>query len=171
MGIEEIKAQKKSIGRRIKEARKAKKLTQAQLSRITGIGISSISDFENGKKSPGIDSFGELSKALNTSIDHLYFGSDSVSFIEKVSSRGEKIVNCIYELFAEEVISEVIYDANDSPTYLNIACYWDQVDDFISSLGRFRRTRDTYPDPEAYIEQVKGSIAAQIDSFNRNPYF
>ena len=44
-----------SIGKRLSQARKAKKLTQEQLSELIGVSVSEISRIETGRNSTTID--------------------------------------------------------------------------------------------------------------------
>lgn len=59
---------------RIKKLRKDKKLTQSQLSELTGITTSLISKYENGSKEVGLDNATRLAEALETSLDYLIRG-------------------------------------------------------------------------------------------------
>lgn len=163
MGVEENIAYKKAIGERILNARKSKGLTQARLSALTKIPDSSISEFEKGRKMPGIDSFAKLAVALDATIDQLYFGDGSTSFIEKSTSKGSKIVNCIYELYQEGIINDTTRDMRDENFYLDVVRCRRQIDRLIDNLNQFESVQDTFPDPELYIEQLKGSVAKQIN--------
>lgn len=53
------------IGRGIRRARNAKKLTQDELAAATGIDRSYLSELENGKKNISIDVFMRLSDSLD----------------------------------------------------------------------------------------------------------
>lgn len=60
------------IEMRVKEIRKRKNLTLAQLSDRTGISVSHINDVENGLKEPGLSVLIMLSRALDVQITELY---------------------------------------------------------------------------------------------------
>lgn len=56
----------------IKEVRKEKNLTLAQLSERTGISKTHINDVENGLKEPGLSIMVSLAKAMDVQITDLY---------------------------------------------------------------------------------------------------
>lgn len=60
------------LGRRIRELRKAKKLTQEELAEKVGIGTPNISYFETGKFSPAIETLQKIAEALEVEIYELY---------------------------------------------------------------------------------------------------
>lgn len=57
------------IGKRIREARTKRKLTQAELADMVGIAHSHMSDIENGKTKLGVDILISLSEKLQVSSD------------------------------------------------------------------------------------------------------
>lgn len=59
----------KDIGMRIREARKKKRLTQAELADMVGIAHSHMSDIENGKTRLGVDILISLAESLEVSSD------------------------------------------------------------------------------------------------------
>lgn len=61
----------KDLGTRIRQARKQKKLSQAELADIIQISPSHMSDIENGKKTLKIDLFMKITEALQVSADWL----------------------------------------------------------------------------------------------------
>lgn len=63
---------KKLLGRRIKEIRIAKNLTQEDLSELTEIGASSISKIESGYFHPTDENLEKIAKALNVEPYKLY---------------------------------------------------------------------------------------------------
>ncbi len=62
---------KKLLGKRIKELRKERNLSQDQLSELVGIDSRSISHIENGDSFPS-KSLLEIAKALNVSLPDLF---------------------------------------------------------------------------------------------------
>lgn len=62
-------------GLKIRHARKRSGLTLERLSSISAIGVSSLSEFENGKRQPSLSQLQALSSALNRSVD--FFLSDA----------------------------------------------------------------------------------------------
>lgn len=69
----------KEIGIRIKEARKAKKITQNEAAKKSGISRSYYADVENGRYSPSMDTLINISKALNVSTSFLLEGKEDFS--------------------------------------------------------------------------------------------
>lgn len=63
---------KKLLGKRIKEIRISKNLTQEQLSEMTNIGASSISKIESGIYHPSDDNLEKISQALDIEPYKLY---------------------------------------------------------------------------------------------------
>lgn len=55
----------------LKSARIRKNLTQKELSNLLGFNEMTISNYENGKTDPAIDTLVKLSKTLDVSIDYL----------------------------------------------------------------------------------------------------
>jgi len=65
----------KAFGKRLQEARKAKKLTQEELSERVHVGRQHISKIERGEITCSLDVLLELSEELEISIDYLLKGS------------------------------------------------------------------------------------------------
>ncbi len=63
---------KKLLGKRIKEIRRNKGLTQDELAEKIGIESGSISNIENGKYYPTADNLEKIIKALNISPQNLF---------------------------------------------------------------------------------------------------
>lgn len=63
---------KKLLGKRIKEIRLSRKMTQEQLSELTDIGTSSISKIESGYFHPTDENLERIAKALNIQPYKLY---------------------------------------------------------------------------------------------------
>ncbi len=66
--------EKKELGARIREARKAKKLTQETLAEIAGIGVMYLGEIERGQKMPSMNIFIKLINALDVSSDYVLRG-------------------------------------------------------------------------------------------------
>ena len=63
------------IGNRIKERRKALKITGAQIKDATGISTGNLSEIENGKSLPSATSVIQLAKVLNCTTDYILLGN------------------------------------------------------------------------------------------------
>ena len=59
------------IGENIKQLRKSKGLTQESFANETGISRSYLSDLENNRKSPTIETLEKIARKMNTSLKFL----------------------------------------------------------------------------------------------------
>jgi len=59
------------VGRRIKSLRKYKKLTQLQLSKLTGIDQANMSKMERGRNRPRLDTIEKIANGLRMSVQQL----------------------------------------------------------------------------------------------------
>lgn len=69
----------KLIGKRIKEVRKQRSLTQADLAELTGMSDSYISYIETAKKQASLESLVQISNALGVTVDELLCGNQLYS--------------------------------------------------------------------------------------------
>lgn len=67
------------FGRRIKEIREKRKLTQAELAKLCNLGESTISFYENGKREPNYEVLMCLAEKLETTPNYLLTGKDTAS--------------------------------------------------------------------------------------------
>ena len=58
----------------LREARKAKKLSQQELGRMVGKKLSTISSYELGVRIPSIETARKIAEAHGVSLDELHFG-------------------------------------------------------------------------------------------------
>ena len=63
---------KSLLGSRIREIRKAKKLTQEKIAEAAGIEIPSLSNIENGKNYPNAENIEKIAHALGVEVFELY---------------------------------------------------------------------------------------------------
>lgn len=159
-----------SIGINIRAARNEMGLTQRQVSEMTGISQTQLSDYENGNKTPGLFTLAKLSRALDKSMDDLFFGDASVSFITTAPDKGRVIVNCVYQLWENGVISRH-YPSEDESRYgssfykmpvADLRDYSSAVERLLVMLDDFERRKYTYKDPDGYLEQLLDSAAREI---------
>jgi len=64
------------FGRRLRELREAKKLTQAELAKLCDLGESTISFYESGKREPSYEVLLRLAEKLGTTPNYLLTGKD-----------------------------------------------------------------------------------------------
>ncbi len=92
---------KKLLGKRIRDARKAKGLTQERLAELLGIGTSNISYIETGKFSPSMENFEKLVEILGVEPSELYT-------FETLKS-ADTMIKELNEAFADEDTLKLIY--------------------------------------------------------------
>ncbi len=61
----------KKLGRNLKRIRKAKNITQGDIVRALGVGRGYISNVENGKANPTLETIAKIAKALKVKIEEL----------------------------------------------------------------------------------------------------
>lgn len=69
--MDKLNIDMKQVGQRIRAARIAKKMSQADLSFQSDISLPHISDIENGKKTMQLDTFVRILEALQVSSDSI----------------------------------------------------------------------------------------------------
>lgn len=74
-----------SIGNNLKSARKNKGLTLKELSRISGVSISFISDIENYRRTPSLETALKLSSSLEINTE-LLLNNDTKNIFNETSS-------------------------------------------------------------------------------------
>ena len=92
---------KKLLGQRIRDARKAKGLTQEKLAELLGIGTSNISYIETGKFSPSMENFEKLVEILEVEPCDLY------NF--EALKPNETMIKELNDAFADEDTLRLIY--------------------------------------------------------------
>lgn len=78
----------KTIGRAVRNSRRALKLTQAQLAEAIGKTPDAISQIERGVNVPSVETVAALSKELSVTIDNLIFPDAAP---EQLSARNTKV--------------------------------------------------------------------------------
>ena len=71
-----------TVGERIKSARKSKKMSQEELGNLLGIGKSSISEWESGKRPIPIDTMEEIADHLQVTVPYLMGWEASAETLE-----------------------------------------------------------------------------------------
>lgn len=124
-----------SFGEKIKEARKAKKLTQKELANLIGAKHNSISDWENDKNKPDPDTIELLCGVLGMTPNYLLAASpDEFSPIEKlIIAKYRKL-----DSFGRETIDVALSRETKRV---------EQLEDMIKTMIRdYRSTIGIYPD-------------------------
>jgi transcriptional regulator with XRE-family HTH domain len=69
---------KKELGKKIKNIRKSKNITQERLAEIIGIDPKNVSRIENGNSYPSADTLTAIANALNVEIYELFIFKDNI---------------------------------------------------------------------------------------------
>ena len=162
MDIKTRRNQKQLVGERIRAAGKAKNYTQSELQKLTGIQVSSISEFENGRSLPNLESIAKIAEKLEVSIDSLWYGDKSVAFIESAPNYGAMIVNA-YSALKDNKVVKTIEPGKNGVSYVSIIRHHEALERLNSALEEFRANIGTYPDPSAFLSQLKESVAKNIN--------
>ena len=76
-----------SFGRNLAKFRKQRGLTQEQLVKLSGVGISQIRRYEADKSTPSLDAIIKLVKAIGVSIDEMVFDKTTAIASNKIIDR------------------------------------------------------------------------------------
>jgi transcriptional regulator with XRE-family HTH domain len=169
------------IGENIKSLRLSQGLSQQDLAEKCGFSNTMLSQYENGRKTPSLVTTANIAKALNVSINRLYYGDENIAFINAEPDDGRKIVNSIYLLWEKGIISYFEYysygfnpldgmenndnekEINKTGIFLHIVEHAIPIKRLIIALNEFKERQDTYPDPNAYLEMLLASVASEIN--------
>lgn len=163
------------IGKHIREVRYEKGLSQQAVADKCGFANTVLSAYENGKKIPNLTTIATIARSLNVSIERLYYGDDNNSFINTVPDAGRKIVNSIYLLWDLDVIYfyegigmyDDYYDGGKKGKQsmsLSIKNYTQSIRRLINGLNEFKERKETYDDPDTYLEMLLSSVAKEINN-------
>jgi transcriptional regulator with XRE-family HTH domain len=70
------------LGEKISKLKKAKKLSQIELAKITGISRDAISKYERGDVSPSVEYAKRIAEALGVSLDYLVSNDDQEEVLD-----------------------------------------------------------------------------------------
>lgn len=101
--------QRELLGKRIREVRKAKNMTQENLAEMVNTSVVYISELERGIKMPSIPVFISIVEALDTSADYLlrdnissgkaYVYNEFTEKLDKLSPKNRKAALDLLEVF------------------------------------------------------------------------
>lgn len=162
-----------NIGKNIKKVRESKRMTQQELAEKCGFSNTTLSAYENKKKTPNLSTIANIAKNLGVSIERLYYGDENNAFISAAPNEGRKIVNSIYFLWENNVIwyndgivkqNYCEYEENSSEVRLLIAKYNSAISRLLTNLNEYRQKKSTFKDPEGYLEMLFSSVAEEINN-------
>ncbi len=104
-------------GNRLKEARKKKGLTQAELGLLVGVGKSAICCYEKETRNPTIETVMEFMHVLGVSSDYL-LGADNLIKVENIKQSKnteyrtltKEEIMFIDELRKDKLVYEILFD-------------------------------------------------------------
>lgn len=91
----------KQVGRRIKELREARGLTQAQLANLLGKSIETISNFERGKVATSLLTLEQLARRLDVRVKD-FFDETMPLPVQQPSSDSARAITNALELLPED---------------------------------------------------------------------
>ena len=164
------------ICKNIREVRLEKNLSQEKLAKICGFSNTTLSAYENRRKIPNISTIAKIAKALDVSIERLYYGDENTAFINSEPDIGKRVVNSVYFLWSEGIISyyerfsygfnPMMESDSNGPggVFLYIHKYSPQIKRLISSLKEFNERKTTYTDPDNFLKMLLSSVANEINN-------
>lgn len=99
------------VGIRLKEARKAKGLTQDELGKQIGVGKSAICCYEKESRNPTVESIIEMIEVLGVSADYL-LGTDNIIEVknsDRFKTMTKEEVTFINELRKDKIVYEILF--------------------------------------------------------------
>lgn len=102
---------KKLLGKRIKEIRKNKGLTQEKLAELVDIDITTLSGIESGRHFPSLVTLEKIAKALDTALVTLFDYNHYLSpeemkkeIIENINTLSNEDIKFIYKIISKKYI-------------------------------------------------------------------
>lgn len=101
----------KLIGRRIKETRKRKNLSQAMLAEFADLSVAYIGHIETGRKQASLDSLIRIANVFNTTVDFLLAGNQTKDMGMYVSELSQILEGC--STYEKQVIIDLAASAKE----------------------------------------------------------
>lgn len=166
------------VGDCIRRVMESRGWTQKRLAAASGIGQTAISDYVNGRKMPGLKSAARIAGALGVTIDALCEDDGRKPVSRKGSAvSGRAIAQAVYTLWRAGVATDFIQSGIETSmmddaeevvsgyprNFIEIRRAPQAVGRLIGLLNDYAETKDTYSDPDAYLEQILHSAAQSIE--------
>ena len=151
-------------------------MSQEALANMCEFSNTTLSAYENGRKIPNLVTIAKIAKNLDVSIERLYYGDEDNAFVSSEPNAGKRIVNAIYYLWSVNVI---LYYENPMPgisrfaddqseelkgMYIYINQFGQQIKRLILALNEFKVKKETFSNPEQYLEMLLSSVATEINN-------
>ena len=153
---------RKYIGKNMKEVRAEKGLTQKDVSERCGISDSTLSAYENSRKYPSLYTLFSIAKALEVSVERLYYGDENSSFVNSEPDNGKKIVNALSFLWEIGMIDTCI--TSNGENCIQVKEYYNSVIRLIKFLRDYDENKNTYPNPDSFRKDFLTSVSNEINN-------
>lgn len=166
------------VGDRIRREMESCGWTQKRLAVASGIGQTAISDYVNGRKMPSLKSAVRIARALGVTIDALCEDDGGKPVARNGSAvSGRAIAQAVYTLWCAGVATDFIQSdiepsmmsdveevaSGYSRNFIEIRRAPQAVGRLIGLLNDYAEAKDTYSDPDTYLEQILHSAAQSIE--------
>jgi len=138
------------IGHQIRKIREAKKLTLKELSKLSGITISGLSQIERGINNPSLDTLTKITKALSVPIMSLFVKEEKKSSEEVLTKKGKRSK----VMFPE---AEIVYEPLSPIINSNIEFLMAQIEE-----GRGQKSQVSHEGEEC-VYVIKGKLKVKIE--------
>jgi len=139
------------LGQKIRELRKAKKITLVELAKITGVAQASLSRIETGIMAGTVDSHRKISEALGSSIAELYEGLDTRHANIIASEPSQEKITILANNVTQELLTSGISKKKIVPTLYTLA------------PGTQTNTENLERNVERFLWIVEGELTVMID--------
>ena len=96
-----------NFGEKISKLKKAKKMSQIELAKITGISRDAISKYERGDVSPSVEYAKRIAQALGVSLDYLVSDSEQEEVLDNEAVKRIKNIQALPQTEKEKVFSVI----------------------------------------------------------------
>lgn len=130
-------------------------MSQIKCAELIGISSTALSNYETGKKKPGLDTIAKIVKALDISIDYLCYGTNPQLLLTNSDSYGENLINSIVALWEKDMIDYIGSSNQKTAIFLKNAD--PQILKMWSQIQTFEQQQDMIPDPDSYKKTIINS--------------
>ncbi|MCG9625368.1 helix-turn-helix transcriptional regulator [Vibrio mediterranei] len=163
----------KSIGSRLKEARKRAGLKQKDLAKEVGVSAQAVSGWERGVTFPQVELYASIANALHCSKDELFFATNTdvassyrcdvfnVPFYDEVkASAGIGFFNSFSEVGSYPLPVSVCRKESNKQDIIAIRCIGDSMEPIISdgSILAINTSIQQVKDGGIYVVNFQGSL-------------
>ncbi|WP_088187583.1 helix-turn-helix transcriptional regulator [Desulfosporosinus sp. FKA] len=117
------------FGEKLKLLRNEREYTLRQLSELTNLSISFISDVENGRRKPSIENLNKIANGLDISVPEILDGTDLV---------GPPIKTGNSQIYANEILTDTVkvQESEAITTYISIKQNRDEAAELLEILHK-----------------------------------